>query len=293
MNLEPVAPAVVAVLAGLAGGWLWRRLPPRTAIVLLTTFIVAAAAAVVWALALLVIGAAIGAPALSGFSWCRRLLAVGHQFPPAVGVIAAVTLGVGIVRVVRFERRWRHVVKCHRGSDGVDVVDTDEIVAFAVPGGAGTVVVSNGLLALLSPKEQAAVLAHEACHLDRRHDRFIRVAGIAAAMVPILGRLADRVRGATEREADEAAAAVVSDRRVVARAIVAAATGSAALTPRLGMGDHAVAARLEELLKPPPPPRSASAAVAFGASATLLVGASSSTQLHHLVKFAQHICGVG
>lgn len=293
MNLEPVAPAVVAVVAGLAGGWLWRRLPPRTAIILLTTFIVAAAAAVVWALALLVIGAAIGAPALSEFGWCRRLLAVGHQFPPAVGVIAAIALSIGIVRVVRFERRWREALNCHRRADGVAVVDTKEIVAFAAPGGEGAVVVSNALLALLSPREQAAVFAHEACHLDRRHDRFIRVAGLAAAMVPILGRLAERVRGATEREADEAAAAVVSDRRVVARAIVAAATGGAALTPRLGMGDHAVAARLEELLKPPPPPRNASGAVAFGATATLLVAASSSAQLHHLVRFAQHICGIG
>lgn len=293
MSFEPVAPAVVAVLAGLAGGWLWRRLPPRTAIILLTTFIVAAAAAVVWALALLVIGAAIGAPGLSELSWCRRLLAAGHQFPPAVGAIAALALGIGVVRVVRFERQWRHVVKCHRGSEGVAVVDTDEIVAFAVPGRAGTVVVSKALLALLSPKEQAAVLAHEACHLSLRHDRFIRIAGIAAAIVPILGGLAERVRGATEREADEAAAAAVADRRVVARAIVAAATGGTALTPRLGMGDHAVTARLEELLKPTPAPRIALAVVAFGASATLLVGASSSTQLHHLVKFARHICGVG
>lgn len=293
MNFELVAPAIVAVVAGLASGWLWRRLPPRAAIILLTTFIVAAAAAVLWALALLVIGAAIGAPAMSEFSWCRRLLAVGHQFPPAVGAVAAVALSVGVVRVVRFERRWRHVVRCHRGSEGVALVDSDEIVAFAVPGRAGTIVVSNALLALLSPKEQAAVLAHEACHLTRRHDRFIRIAGIAAAMVPILGRLAQRVRGATEREADEAAAAAVSDRRVVARAIVAAATGAGALTPGVGMGDHAVAARLEELLKPPPPLRNALAAVAVSASATVLVGASSSTQLHHLVTFAQHICGVG
>lgn len=292
MNLEPVAPALVAVLAGMCGGWLWRRLPPRASVILLTTLAVSAAAAVVWALVLVVVGAVAGLPGLAGLTWCRRVIAMGHEFPPLVGGLAALALAVGTTRVLRFERRWRHAVRCHHGTSGVTVVDTEQILAFAVAGRDGTVVVSNGLLALLSPKEQAAVLAHEGCHLARRHDRFIRAAGVAAAMVPVLSRLAERVRGATEREADEAAATVVSDRRVVARAIAAAAMGGAALGPRLAIGDHAVTARVEELLKPGPPSRLASTVAVFGVSVALVVLGSSSTQLHHLVTFARHICGL-
>lgn len=293
MNLEPVAPAVIAVLAGMSGGWLWRRLPPRVSVTLLTVLSVSAAAAVVWALVLLVVGAVAGIPELAALSWCRRVLALGHQVPPAVGGGAALALAVGIARVLRFENRWRRVVRGHHGTTGVTVVDTEQILAFAVAGGEGAVVVSNGLLALLSPTEQAAVLAHEACHVDRRHDRFIRAAGIAAAMVPLLWRLAERVRGATEREADEAAASAVADRLAVARAIAAAAMGGAVLAPRLAIGDHAVTARLEELLKPPRRSPSSPSVAVVGASAALVVLASSSTQLHHLVSFARHICGIG
>lgn len=293
MTAQLLAPAILAVVAGALGGWLRRRLPPRAAVVLLTVVAVASSAAVVWALALVVIGGVLGVPdVLAQLRWCRRVLSVGHEAPPAVALSAAVVLGVGTVRLIMFELRWRRTVRCHNHAAGVAILDVDSRMAFAVPGREGTVVVSRGLLAILEPEEQAALFAHEHCHLDRRHDRYLRAAGLAAALVPVPGGFARNVRFATEREADEAAARAVGDRRTVARAIASAAIGTPVGRTVMAMGDLAVAERVEELLYPQRAAWFPAAAVIAGLLASSIVLSGSTLQLHHLVSFGAHVCGL-
>lgn len=293
MTVDLLAPAMLALVAGSLGGWLRRRLPPRVAVVLLTLVAVAAAAGVVMALALIVVGGVVGVPdALGRVWWCRSALTAGHKAPAVVATGAAAMLVVGLVRLVLFERQWRRSVAAHDREGGIAVVDADEPIAFAVPSAEGTVVVSRGLLAVLDRAEQAALFAHEHCHLSRGHHRFLRASGRAAAAVPVLTLLARHVRFATEREADEAAAAAVGDRRVVARAIASAAVGVRLGSPAMALGDHGVVERLDELLNPPPPSWLPAMAVTAGLAAAFVVLSSSTLQLHHLVEFGAHVCGL-
>ncbi len=67
-----------------------------------------------------------------------------------------------------------------------------------------------------STDKRRALLAHEQAHLDLGHHRYLRASEMTASF-PLLGPLARAVRFSTERWADEEAASVVGDRRVVAR----------------------------------------------------------------------------
>ena len=287
-----LAPALLAVLAGSLGGWLRRRLPPRVAVLLLTVVAAAAAMAVVWGLLLIVVGGVLGVPEiLARLEWCERVLQAGHAAPAGVAIAAAVALAVGAIRGIVFEFRWHRSLESRTNAKGVEILDLAEPVAFSVPA-LGTIIVSRGLLDVLAPAEQTAMFAHERCHLDRGHHRYLRVAGLAAAVVPILSGLAAHVRFATEREADEAAAQAVGDRLTVARAIVAAAIGEPIGGAALAMGDHAVTQRVEELLHPPSTAWLATATVIAAIGANVVVLSSSTLQFHHLVVFGAHVCGL-
>ena len=292
MTVDLIAPALLAIAGVPLLAWLRRRIPPRAAIVVLTLAAVSAAATVVWALSLLVFGALLGVPeVMSQVGWCRGTLLAGHRAPPIVGAAAAAMLIFGAGRLLRFEVRWRRSVDRHRYAEELTVLDINDRVAYSVPGPKGTVVVSRGLLGALRPAEQAALLAHERCHLDRRHHRYLRAAGLSAAAVPPLAPLARHIRVATEREADEAAADAVGDRRTVARAI-AAAIGSPAPFSAAAAGEHAVTERIHALLYPSAIAWLTGAAVVTGVAAALVTLSSSTIQLHHLLLFAAHVCGL-
>lgn len=292
MTADLVAPAILALLSACAGGWLRRRVTPNVAVALLTTIAVVGAAAVLWALTLVVVGGVIGVPGLlENLAWCRRVLAASHQAPLPVAAGAAAALLVGVVRAIRFDVQWRRTIRDYEGHGGLDVVDSPQPVAFAAPGRPGTVVISEGLLRLLDDDEQVAVIAHERTHLTRHHGRYLRLTGLAAAFVPLLGPLARQLRFATERAADEGAAAAIGDRGVVARAIARAALATSP-SGVLAVGGDSVAARVAELMDPPRPqwlPVVALLTAVVAASATLL---ASTWQLHHLVAFAAHVCGL-
>lgn len=291
MTVDLIAPALLAIAGVPLLVWLRRRIPPRAAIVVLTLAAVSIAATVVWALSLLVLGALLGMPELiSQVGWCRGGLLAGHRAPPIVGAAAGLALTVGAGRLFLFEHRWRRSVGRHRYAEELTVLDVNDRVAYAVPGPPGTVVVSRGLLRALGPNERAALLAHERCHLDRRHHRYLRAAGLSAAAVPPLGALARHIRTATEREADEAAADAVGDRITVARAI-AAAVGSSSPPTAASAGEHAVTERIHALLYPNAIAWLTAAAVAGGFAAALVTLSSSTIQLHHLLLFATHVCG--
>lgn len=294
MTADLVAPALLALLAATAGGWLRRRVPPRAAVVLLTALAVLGSAAVFWAMALVVIGGAIGVPDLMRqFGWCQRVLAASHRAPLGVAVLAGASLAVSTCRAVRFDRRWRRSVRAYRiaSGGGIQILATSERIAFAAPGRPGTVVISEGLLDLLDDREAAAVIAHEQGHLTQNHSRYLRIAGIAAAAVPLLEPLTRQLRFATERAADEAAVQAVGDRWVVARAIARAALATTP-TGAMAIAGDSVSCRVQELVRPTTTGWIAVVAGACGVAAATATMAASTVQLHHLLAFGAHVCGL-
>jgi len=134
--------------------------------------------------------------------------------------------------------------------------------------------------------------AHERSHLRHRHHWYLVATEMAVAVVPPLRRLADQVRFATERWADEdAAAALGGDRDLVARAIARAALASVdhqhAVMALAGTG---VRERVEAMVDVERSGLAASSGLAVGliVAATSMIG--SGIQLHHLVTLLQHLC---
>jgi len=59
-----------------------------------------------------------------------------------------------------------------------------EPFACSVPGPRGTVLVTTGLIALLTPAQLRAVVAHERAHLSQRHHLAMRLADLQVACLP-------------------------------------------------------------------------------------------------------------
>ena len=105
----------------------------------------------------------------------------------------------------------------------VAVLDDPEPDAYALPGLPGRIVVTAGMLDALDGRERQVLLAHERAHLAGGHHLFTALAQLAAAANPLLRPLATAVRFSAERWADEHAARVSGDRRLVATTIAKAA----------------------------------------------------------------------
>ncbi|MFD6230102.1 M56 family metallopeptidase [Streptomyces sp. NPDC060232] len=130
---------------------------------------------------------------------------------------------------------WRHHrIRLRAGqalaglpTTSVAVLADEDPYAYALPGRRGRVVVTTGMLALLSSRERRALFAHERAHLAGRHHRFLLAVQLAARANPFLRPLRTAVAFTAERWADEEAASSVGSRRTVARAV-----GKAALVSR-------------------------------------------------------------
>lgn len=282
-------PLIVAVAATVVATVLAGRIRPDHGAWLAGASIAAvfvAALFTAWAVAL---GFLAHEPLMGGlFAWCRTPLGIHHRLSRWVGVPFLVFALWTTVRGVHVVRSWRH----HRGAAAyvIHLIESDDPVAFAQTGRHGGVVVSAGMLALLGPAEQQAMLAHEQSHLQHRHDRFLVVGGLVAG-IPGLSLTVGRLRHALERWADEDAARIVGDRRVVARALTRAAL--AAHGPPAGalsMLGADVPPRVEALLRPPLEVRPA--ALWSGSAAFAVIGAitAATVQLHHLAQLFAVIC---
>ena len=296
MNATLVLPAVAVVAVGLSAGLVQRRLAPSLAVRVLTVLGAVALVAVVGALVLVAFGFVVQIPWVAARAgWCRTLYG-SHRVPPWQGVASIATLLL-MARGGRAAWRTRRaVVAAHEpSSQPLDVIDTDEPIAYAVPGNKGAVVVSTGMLRALEPPERRVLLAHEQSHLRHGHHRYLAVADIAAAALPVLRPLRAQVRFSIERWADEDAAAEVGDRRLTARAITRAALAQADWQPQLSLAlaSLGVPGRVEALLADAPAsPLVAEAAATAGGAALMVSVGSSALQLHHLLAFAAHICRV-
>jgi Zn-dependent protease with chaperone function len=220
-------PLVIPALAGVAARPLAARLEPRLATWLLTIAAVALATCSTAALALLAAFAAARAPFLAELGdYSQLVITRGDPIPASAGAIAALALaGAAVAVAVIFRNRARALAESYRraaalyADDSVVVVPGPAIEAYALPGRPGRIVVSDCLLDRLDAASQAALIAHEQAHLSGRHHLFGAVARLAAAANPMLLPVARAVEYTTERWADEHAAAVIGDRRLMAETI--------------------------------------------------------------------------
>jgi len=293
VNLLLVAPLLLSVVGGLLAWWVPRVASPSWCVRSLTAALVVSAGAIVSALVLVAVVAASQVHVVSHVvHWCTGLEPGDRGVSLWAGAVAVVALGWGGVRVVSHLRQVRSERRRFGSVCGVEVVDVDGPVAFAVPGRPGGVVIGRQLLSELRADERAAVLAHERAHLEHGHHRFVLVAEMCALAFPFLAPLARQVRFNTERWADESAAIAVGSRKVVARAIVRTAlVGTPSTTPQFGlaMADLGAAARVEALVRPSVGSSWHVPAAAIG-TALFVAGAGASVQVHHLAVFILHIC---
>lgn len=292
MNLLLVAPLLLTV-GGIVAGWFLPRLvTPATCARVLTVAVVFAAASVSSALLLVAMAASSELHMVSdALGWCRALYPGDHGAAPWAGAVAGALLVAAVVRAARYGRRVRAEHAPFADIDGLEVIASNEPIAFAVPGRPGGVVIGSALLNGLDPDERAAVLAHENAHLDLHHHRYVHTVEACAAAFPFLVPLAIQVRFATERWADETAAADIGSRRTLARAIarVALMPHGGDLRPALAFSGRGTTARVDALLHPGDPRRFELPAAVVAATVLTTV-AGSSVQVHHLALFVLHAC---
>lgn len=289
-------PAAVTLAAALAAGTLRRRLSPPLAASVLTTITVVSALAVTWGLALAAFGALVQIPVLAEWiGWCRHVIPADENVPVPLGLLALVALVCAGCRAWRWHRGLQRLLSTLGHHDGpVEIVDVSRPTAFAVPGDPGRIIVSRAMLDCLDERERQVLFLHEQAHLDLNHHRYVRVAELAAAAIPIVRPITEQVRLATERWADETAARAVGDRRLVAHAVgrAALAASAAGSVPAVALGVQSHVAERVEALLAPPQSRSWIAPLPAAAvlGAVLVALGSGSLQLHHLVAYAAHVC---
>jgi hypothetical protein len=233
-----------------------RRLRPEVAARLLTLLSAVAAAAFIWMLALIALASIVQLHGVAErlASWCDTAVGQHRGTLSPLGAVALAGLSWIAYSVGRVMRRY-HRVRAPHGEDRALVVVRSEVPsAFALPGRPGRIVVSSAMLHALDTGERRALLAHERAHLRCRHHRYVRMTEVAAAVLPLLKPMNRRVCIATERWADEEAAAEIGDRAVVARAVARAAIATQSPHATLSMGEQGVIERVHAMLDNPPAP---------------------------------------
>ena len=134
------------------------------------------------------------------------------------------------------------------------VLEHPAAVAYCLPGGAGTVVLTSAAVLTLTEVELAAVLAHERAHLRGRHHLITATATAMQRTVPVLPVFrwaATEQARLLEMIADDAAAER-GHRVDVARALVRLAEGSVSHVPHVALGAADIAAldRVQRLVAP-------------------------------------------
>lgn len=214
--------------------------------------------------------------------WSRHLLPEYRPIGAIVGIASLVAAIVGTVRAVRVaihHRRLRCTDTCP-----LEIIETDEIYAYTMPGPAGTIAISTGLRNALAADEYDVVVAHEQAHARHRHDRYKLLALLTTAFVPPTQSVTARLDYYIERWADEESLeATGAERRLAARTIAKVALAAASPTPALGIADHGVAARANALLSPIEHP-----AMTVRIQSAMVISVSvllATYQLHHSMMF--------
>ncbi|MBI3648638.1 MAG: M56 family metallopeptidase [Actinobacteria bacterium] len=168
----------------------------------------------------------------------------------ALGVVGAILgwLAVATVRTLRATLavgpRRLSVGEPTATPEGVPVyiLPVERPVAFAVGLRRARVVVSQGLMDLLSEEERRAAVAHEVAHVQGGHPGLLLVGHVmtqAFGVLPPARRAFASLRRELEAAADDHAARAVGDPEVVARAIAKVGLTSAAPAPSAALADEA------------------------------------------------------
>lgn len=280
------------------------RLAPATALWVLTASALALAGACVAALGALILAGLLTFPAFAALGELVHPLRTPSDYVVLPAVMAAtgvLTLSAwslvrSALRQTRAFRTARTQADRRPAAGDLCVIDSPHPDAYALPGRPHRIVVTTGMLRSLRPAEREALFAHERAHNRAGHHYFLAAAEFAAHGHPALRATRDAIRLAAERAADEAAADVVGDRRLIATAIARAAlAGQASPTTRPDFAPAAttgpVPRRVAALLEPS---RGRSRAVRRTASllvaCTILsvaAGTAGVVDFHHRVEIAQ------
>jgi Zn-dependent protease with chaperone function len=281
-------PLIVATVFAVVTSVAHRRMPPRVAsksIVLSLGAVLVGALPTVWLVAARFLAEV---PLVrGGFAWCADVFGLHHPVPPLLGGFAVVLSMVGGVRAMRCLDGWRTARLTTPGP--VLLADDERVYACTLPGVGGRIVMSTGLDALLDRRERAVVLAHERAHARFRHDRYLLVADLSAAVLPLLTPLARRLRFCLERWADEEAVAACGDRRFVAETLGKVAMTGMVPAGLLGFGGLGVTGRVSALLSPSPIPLATTGRI-WAAAAVSAAMVFSTFQLHHVWMVIAAIC---
>ncbi|GAA1316253.1 M56 family metallopeptidase [Leucobacter albus] len=328
-----------AVLAAALGGpALLRRAAPALSAVPRVAALLLTLAGLLWITALVAIGPVVALMS-SGPAWlpeqaaavCGRCLSAAAPIagsgltlgipavvPLAIPALGALAVGAGLVvefRSLRATQR-RYGAALRATSDAVTVLGSrarvtreGDLRAFSLPHRHGGIVLSRGTLGALSPAELAAVLAHEAAHLDQRHHFALGVLNGATRWfrwVPLVRAIRDAVPHYLEIAADQVAQRSAGT-RALAGALLKLGSGPHAEGPHgegaqgaaasgvgapgaLGTGipAHAVlhaagSERIRHLVGAPRPRASTALAAAVGAYACMLAGVVFAVQLPYVV----------
>lgn len=268
MHIAVYLPLVLPVLAAISARWAAARLEPRTATWLLTASALVLAAASGAALMILA-ATLLGQIPLLAFigDWSATVVRRDDPVSASLAIAACLLLTAALTAAVRAAaRRARSLAgaasaarRLPRGRQ-LTVLDDPAPDAYALPGLPGKIVVTAGMLDALDDRERQVLLAHEHAHLAGAHCLFTALAQLAAATNPLLRPLASAVRFSAERWADEHAARITGDRRLVACTIAKAAlltqghTPAGALSIAAGSlrGTGPIPRRVAALLAAPP-----------------------------------------
>lgn len=178
-------PLAIVFAIALLGRRSLDRLSPPTATRLnavLLAAVLMAAVPTFWILALSGLAHAGVGRSLNG--WSYHLLPDHRIVSGVIGGLAVVFAAVGTVRmalVLLAVRRMRSTHQCV-----FSIIETPEVFAFTLPGPGGTVAISRGLRQSLDDDEFNIVLAHERAHARHRHDRFLVLALLVDAAMPVM-----------------------------------------------------------------------------------------------------------
>jgi hypothetical protein len=239
MQLALYLPLVIPVLAALAARPLADRLPPVAATWLLTGSALALALASSAVLGLLALSALVRIPVVAAIAdMSAPVISRGDSVSMPVAIAAGALLAAAVAAAIRaLWRRGAAIVAAGRqarrlpGAGQVVVTEDDAADAYTLPGWPCRIVITSGMLRVLSGPERDVLLAHERSHATGSHYLFTSAARLAAAANPLLRPVAAQVCYTVERWADERAATATGNRPLAARAIARAALASSAAPP--------------------------------------------------------------
>jgi hypothetical protein len=286
--IQLFAPLVIVVALGTLVAFVNRGLSPHHAARVALLVLVLGGVTTVPVIGHLVISFVVGIPEVGPLVHNALHRGGVHLAKPNwLGPVALVAFAYAVFLLTRLFLS-RRKLRVWQGGGVVVAPDTD-MYAFALPGSQQGVVVSQGLIDSLTPDELAIVLAHEHAHLENRHDRWILVGQICAAVNPLMRHSLASLRFALERWADEDAVQKCGSRQLVRETIVKVALGSQQPKHALGVASFGVVERVRVLGSPE---RGGSRVnLMFSACGVMLMAVLCAFQWHHIAMAIAAVCG--